>query len=232
MRLLVTGGGTGGHVYPALSVLEAMRAAPSPSEPPLELLWVGKQGGMEEPILQRAGIPYRAIAAGGLADLSWRERLTNSVKLLRGFGEAWGILRDFRPDVCFATGGYVTFPVGLAAWLMRIPVVIYLPDIAPGLAVRALAPLARKVAVTTAETRRWFGAKAVEVGYPVRQALTEPKRQAEARQSFDLPADAKVLLVTGGSQGAHSLNEAIGMFLPDYLKLAHVIHVHGKSDGE
>jgi UDP-N-acetylglucosamine--N-acetylmuramyl-(pentapeptide) pyrophosphoryl-undecaprenol N-acetylglucosamine transferase len=151
---------------------------------------------------------------------------------MRGFKEAWGVLGEFRPDVVFATGGYVTFPVGCAAWLRRVPVAIYLPDIVPGLAIRALAPLANKVAVTTPETARWFGEKAIVTGYPVRKSLLSAKSQAEARQSFGIPPGAKVLLVTGGSQGSHTLNESIGIFLPEYLQHAYVIHVHGKSDGE
>lgn len=225
LRLLVTGGGTGGHVYPALSVLEAFDPRP-------ELLWVGKQGGMEEGILARAGIPYRAIAAGGLRDTPWGSRLRNMVKLSRGFGEAWWLLRDFRPDVVLATGGYVTFPVGLAAWVQRIPLALYLPDIKPGWAVRALAPFARKVAITVAETSRWFGAKAVVTGYPVRQELVHPKGKQAARARFGLPEGERVLLVTGGSQGSHNLNEAVGAALQGFLELAHVIHIHGQHDGE
>ncbi len=226
MRLLVTGGGTGGHVYPALSVLEAW-------EPRPELLWVGKRGGMEAPLLQRAGIPYRAINAGGLASLGWSARLRNSVKLMRGFGEAWHVVRGFQPDVVLATGGYVTFPVGLAAWMQHVPLAVYLPDIVPGLAVRALAPLAQRVAVTTPKSQQWFGKKALVTGYPVRQGLVHPKPKAEARRAFgNIPPEAKVLLVTGGSQGSHALNEAIGLFLPEYLEQAIVIHVHGKSDGK
>ncbi|MGH2543843.1 MAG: UDP-N-acetylglucosamine--N-acetylmuramyl-(pentapeptide) pyrophosphoryl-undecaprenol N-acetylglucosamine transferase [Ardenticatenaceae bacterium] len=223
MRLLVTGGGTGGHVYPALSVLEAF-------EPRPELLWVGRVGGLEEPLVRRAGLPYQAIAAGGLRSMSWGERARNSAMLVRGFAQAWQITGEFRPEVLFATGGYVTFPVGLAAWLRRIPIAIYLPDIVPGLAIRALAPLANKVAVTAPESARWFSKKAVVTGYPVRGALLDAKPNIEARQSFGIPPDAKVLLVTGGSQGSHTLNESVGLFLPEYVQLAHVLHVHGKSD--
>lgn len=225
MRLLVTGGGTGGHVYPGLSVLEAF-------EPRPEILWVGRTGGMEEGLLQRAGIPYKTIAAGGLVGMGWGTRLRNSLKLVSGFGEAWRILGEFKPDVVLSTGGYVTFPVGLAAWARRIPVVIYLPDIKPGLAVRALAPFATKVAITTPETRAWFGKKSVVVGYPVRKTLAQPKPRAAARQTFNLPDEAKVILVTGASQGAHTLNETIGQNLDAFLREGYVIHVHGKSDGE
>jgi UDP-N-acetylglucosamine--N-acetylmuramyl-(pentapeptide) pyrophosphoryl-undecaprenol N-acetylglucosamine transferase len=225
MKLLVTGGGTGGHVYPGLSVLEAF-------EPRPELLWVGKQGGMEEGLLQRAGVPYKSIAAGGLVGMGWGTRLRNSLKLVSGFGEAWRILGAFKPDVVLSTGGYVTFPVGLAAWVRRIPIVIYLPDIKPGLAVRALAPPATKVAITTPETRAWFGKKSVVVGYPVRKTLAQPKLKAAARQTFNLPDDQKVILVTGASQGAHTLNETIGQNLEAFLREGYVIHLYGKSDGD
>lgn len=221
---MITGGGTGGHVYPALSVLERLEPRPA-------LLWVGKEGGMEAEILNRRQIPYEGIPAGGLADLSWRTRLSSVARLMQGFRRAWTLLRGFRPDVLFATGGYVTVPVGLAAWLQRVPIGIYLPDIVPGLAVRALAPLATKIAVTTPETAHRFGKRAVVTGYPVRGTLAAPKSRAAARAHFDLPEDERVLLVTGGSQGSHSLNEAIGMYLPDYLALGRVIHVHGQSDG-
>ncbi len=225
MKLLVTGGGTGGHVYPGLSVLEAFEPRPG-------LLWVGKQGGMEEGLLQRAGVPYKAIAAGGLVGMGWGTRLRNSLKLVSGFGEAWRILGEFKPDVVLSTGGYVTFPVGLAAWTRRIPIVIYLPDIKPGLAVRALAPFATKVAITTPDTRAWFGKKSVVVGYPVRKTLAQPKPKAAARKTFNLPDDAKVILVTGASQGSHTLNETFGQNLEAFLKEGYLIHVHGKSDGE
>ena len=225
LRLLVTGGGTGGHVYPALSVIEAF-------ETPVDLLWIGKEGGMEEALLERAGIKFQGIAAGGVRDMPWTIKLLNSVKLVRGVGRAWQILRGFRPDVILATGGYVTFPVGIAAWLQRIPLVIYLPDIVPGLAVRVLAPFATKIAVTTPQTVKWFGKKAIVTGYPVRSQLVDAKSKEEARQTFGLPASEKVLLVTGGSQGSHALNEAIGVFLTDFLDASIVIHVHGKSDKE
>lgn len=225
MRVLVTGGGTGGHVYPGLSVLDAFTPRP-------EVLWVGRQGGMEQGILEKAGVPYRAIRAGGLASMGWGARLRNMVLLSRGFGEAWNVIRKFRPDVVLATGGYVTFPVGVAARMQGIPLVVYLPDIKPGLTVRALAPLATKVAVTVPEGRKYFGSKTVVTGYPVRKELAQPKSKVLARQSFNLPTNANVLLVTGGSQGSHSLNQAVGNALAGLLAITHIIHVYGKVDGE
>lgn len=226
MRLVVTGGGTGGHVYPALSALEAMTPAPE------ALLWIGKEGGMERELLARADVPYRAIRAGGLADTPWGARLRHSMMLVQGFGEAWHVLRGFNPDVVFATGGYVTVPVGLAAWMQRIPLVVYLPDLKPGMAVRTLGPMATKVGVTVPESRHFFGKKAVVTGYPVRKALATPKSKAAARAALGIPANERLLLVTGGSSGSHSLNEAVGSNLAALLDLGHVLHIHGKVDGE
>ena len=226
LRLVITGGGTGGHVYPALSVLDAADDAPT-------VLWIGSTGGLEAPIVQRAGIPFKGIDAGGLRGMSPVKMARNLMRLGRGFVQAWGLLRTFRPDVVLATGGYVTFPVGVAAWLQRIPMLIYLPDIEPGLAVRALAPFATRIAVTGEAAQAHFRAgKTVVTGYPVRRALQAlPSREA-ARALLGIPAEARVVLVTGGSQGAHSLNEAVGRNLNALLDMAHVIHIHGRSDGD
>lgn len=226
MRLLITGGGTGGHVYPALSVLQSQPAPPT-------LLWIGTEGGLEQPLVERANIPFVGIAAGGLRGLGPLTVARNSVRLARGFVQAWHWLRTFQPDVVFATGGYVTVPVGLTAWLQRRPLLIELPDLEPGLAIKALAPFANAIAVSAAPTVAHFApGKAVVTGYPVRPELARPKPRAAARATFGIGRDERVLLVTGGSQGARSLNRAAGAGLPALTQLGHVIHVHGRHDGE
>nr|WP_290667560.1 undecaprenyldiphospho-muramoylpentapeptide beta-N-acetylglucosaminyltransferase [Ardenticatena sp.] len=226
LRLVMTGGGTGGHVYPALSMLDAAQERPT-------ILWIGSEGGLEAELVQRAGIPFAGIAAGGVRGMSPARLARNILRLMRGFWQAWRLLREFRPDVVLATGGYVTFPVGVAAWLQRIPLLIYLPDIEPGLAVKALAPFATCVAVTGEAAQGHFRAgKTVVTGYPVRRALRDVPSREAARTVFGIPADARVVLVMGGSQGAHSLNQAVGHNIKALLALAHVIHIHGRSDGE
>ncbi len=231
LRLLVTGGGTGGHVYPGLAVVEAGREADDEN---VEVLWVGVQGGLEQPLVERAGLRFVGIEAAGLRGMGPRAAVRHLIRLGRGFVQAWQVLSRFQPDVVLATGGYVTFPVGVAAWLQRVPLVIYLPDIEPGLAVRALAPFARRVAVTAEPARHHFPSrKAVVTGFPVRATLgaRRPGRQ-EARERFGIPFHERVVLVFGGSQGAHSLNLAVGHALEALLTEAHVIHIHGRSDGE
>jgi UDP-N-acetylglucosamine--N-acetylmuramyl-(pentapeptide) pyrophosphoryl-undecaprenol N-acetylglucosamine transferase len=132
--------------------------------------------------------------------------------------------------VLFVTGGYASVPVALAAWILRVPIMVYLPDIEPGLAVRFISRLATRVAVTTDDSRAFFPAqKVVVTGYPVRPELADVD-EAAARDTFDLSPDAVVLLVFGGSHGARSINEAVTKDLEDLLQEAEVIHLSGELD--
>lgn len=198
-------------------------------EAAVDVLYVGHERGVEATIVPRAGVPFATIAGGQVrGQAPWR-LARNLWHLARGYRQARGLVAQFRPDVCFVTGGWVTVPVALAAWRARVPLVIYLPDITPGLAVRSLQRLARRVAVSVPEAATYFGDKAVVTGYPVRRALWETNREA-AREALGLPVDARVLLVFGGSRGARSINRALVAGLPEVLSLAHVIHVTGSLD--
>jgi len=138
------------------------------------------------------------------------------------------ILRT-RPRVTFATGGYVSTPAAVASWLLRVPVVLFLPDVVPGKAVGWLAPVARRIAASTEEALLHLPAdKTVVTGYPVRDVFTAG-RDPMARTRFQLPADGTVLLVVGGSQGARSINDAVARLLPDLLSRYHLIHVCGEQ---
>lgn len=158
------------------------------------------------------------------------------MKLARGFWQARDLVAGFRPDVLFATGGYVCGPVVWAAWLARVPVLIYLPDIEPGLAIRFLARFARRIAVTAAGSLRFFRpGQAVVTGYPVRDGLFERDRVA-ARHSLGLTSRSEageappVVLVFGGSQGSHSINQAIVSGIAALLDVAEVVHLTGTRD--
>ncbi len=229
MRLLLTGGGTAGHVYPALATVEALRKADSTGRPP-ELLYVGSRGGMEKDIVGRAGLAYADVVATGLRGKSPVALAAGVVQLTRGLGQALGTIARYRPDAVLATGGYVCVPVVLAAWLRRVPVLVYLPDVEPGLAIRFLSRFATRIAVTSEDSRRFFNTrKVVATGYPVRPEIRALDRGA-ARAKLDLPLDARVLLVVGGSRGAQSINEAVARDLPRLLELADVVHVCGLAD--
>lgn len=228
--MLLTGGGTGGHVYPALAVARALESAPAESDGPPEIIYVGTANGMEAEIVRKAGLPFVAVSAGAIRGRSVLGLAAGVGSLGKGLVQALRLVDQWRPDAALATGGYVCVPVVLAAWLRRVPVLVYLPDVEPGLAVKLLSKLATRIAVTSEESRRFLPArKVVETGYPVRPELWSVGR-GEARARLGLPIGAWVLLVFGGSRGARTLNEATAAALPRLLELAHVVHVCGRED--
>jgi UDP-N-acetylglucosamine--N-acetylmuramyl-(pentapeptide) pyrophosphoryl-undecaprenol N-acetylglucosamine transferase len=182
--------------------------------------------------VRRAGIPFAAIPAGGLHGLAPWTAARNAAKLVAGAWQARRIVGDFRPDALLLTGGYVGIPVALAAWLRRVPSLVYLPDIEPARSVRALARLAKRVAVTAAASQEYFPpGKTVVTGYPVRPELCEVERQG-ARQALGLDPSLPTLLVSGGSRGARSLNRALAAILEPMLALGQVIHISGTLDAQ
>ncbi len=212
-------------MYPALAVHSALRA----QNADLETLWVGGEGGMEARLVQRAGIPFRAIPAAGVHGVGLRQLPGNLLKLARGVTASRRILREFQPDVLFFTGGYVAVPMALAA--RRPPILLYVPDIEPGLALKTLAHFADRIAVTAAESARYFARRErlAVTGYPVRPGLARWSR-SEALQTLGLNSEAPVLLVFGGSKGARSINQAVLAHLSALLEMAQVVHVSGELD--
>lgn len=210
------------------------------------VLYVGAQGEIEESLVPRAGIPLKTIPGGGLHSVGPVKMARNLVRLTRGFFQAWGIVGDFHPDVLFLTGGYASVPVALATWLRRKPIVVYLPDVEPGLAIKLLSRFATRVAVNVEASRQYFpGASAKEngtvngkgkgkvivTGYPLRSEFYEVDHPT-ARAHFGIRPEEKVLLVFGGSRGARTINRALGAILKPVLELAHVIHISGRLDAE
>jgi UDP-N-acetylglucosamine--N-acetylmuramyl-(pentapeptide) pyrophosphoryl-undecaprenol N-acetylglucosamine transferase len=226
VKVVLSGGGTGGHIYPALAVGEALREQVKP----LELQYVGVRGRMDEAIVGRAGLPLATIRAAPLRVRSPLALLRGIFDLKVGTFQAWRLLRRLRPDVCLATGGYASVPVGIAARLRRVPLVVYLPDVRPGWSVRLLSRLATRIATTAERSLAELPpGKATAVGYPVRADFWSVDRQA-ARRELGLVDDAPALLVSGASQGAHSLNVAVAGQLDELLEVCQVVHLTGRAD--
>lgn len=195
----------------------------------METLWVGGEGGMEARLVERANVPFKAIPAAGVHGVGLRQLPGNLAKLARGVAASRRILREFQPDVLFFTGGYVAVPMALAG--RKIPTVLYVPDIEPGLALKTLARFADRIALSAEDSFRYFKRpnRLVCTGYPTRPGLAKWSR-LEARRALRLSGEAPVLLVWGGSKGARSLNRAVLACLPEMLEMAQIVHISGELD--
>jgi UDP-N-acetylglucosamine--N-acetylmuramyl-(pentapeptide) pyrophosphoryl-undecaprenol N-acetylglucosamine transferase len=223
---LICAGGTGGGVYPALAVHKALKTL----QPDVETLWVGGEGGMESGLVERAGIPFKAIPAAGLHGVGLKRLPGNLWSLVRGTLVARDILAQFQPDALFFTGAYVAGPLALAG--RKIPSLLFVPDVEPGMALKQLARFATRITVTSEDSSQFFPGKTIVVtGYPIRDDLVEWTKSA-AREQFGLQGDLPVLLAFGGSKGAHSINLAVLEHLPRLLEMLEVIHISGELDWE
>lgn len=195
-----------------------------------KILYLHGPSRIDEEVLAHAGLPRRRLDAAPIRGTAPHKLIAHFLRLAQATAQASMAMASFRPHVVLATGGYVSAPAMLAAALRRVPVVLYLPDTSPGLAIRIFAPLASKIALSFALSKRHFrGAKAVVTGYPVRGEFLRADRAA-ARKTFDLSDDLPVVLVMGGSTGAHSLNLAVIDALEPILHHAQLIHLCGDLD--
>jgi UDP-N-acetylglucosamine--N-acetylmuramyl-(pentapeptide) pyrophosphoryl-undecaprenol N-acetylglucosamine transferase len=227
MRLLIAGGGTGGHIYPALAAARSLRARP---EAP-DLTWLGGHRGLEAGIVRAAGIPFRRLGLRSLRTVDRDAHLViDPVRLGLSVPQAAALLARQRPAAILTTGGYVAIPVLLAAAGLRIPVVLWEGNVIPGRSVRATARLAGVLAVSFPQTCAALRSRApcYVTGTPIRD-LREVGRSA-ARARFEVPASARLMLVFGGSQAVRRFNGAVAEALPRLVDRVHVVHVTG-DDG-
>ncbi len=184
---------------------------------------------MERDLVERAKVPFEAIPAAGVHGVGLRSLPGNLLQLARGYRQSGKILKRFQPDVLLFTGGYVAVPMALAG--QRVPSVLYVPDIEPGLALKVLARLADRIALTAEESRAFLPARSnvTVTGYPVRPDLATWEKK-QALKVFGLSDELPVLLVFGGSSGARSINRALLAVLPELLREMQIIHVSGKLD--
>ncbi|HEX6270514.1 MAG TPA: UDP-N-acetylglucosamine--N-acetylmuramyl-(pentapeptide) pyrophosphoryl-undecaprenol N-acetylglucosamine transferase [Anaerolineales bacterium] len=225
MRLLICAGGTGGGVYPALAVHGALTAKVSD----MDTLWVGSQVGMEEALVKRQGVAFQSIPAAGVHGVGLVTMPRNLILLGRGIFAARRILHEFDPDVLFFTGGYVAVPVALAGRGRSIPILLYVPDIEPGVALKSLARFSDVIAVTTNESQKYLNKRVLKTGYPLRADLALWDRET-AHRHLQISGALPVLLVFGGSQGARSINMAVLHQLRALLQKFEIIHLTGESD--
>jgi UDP-N-acetylglucosamine--N-acetylmuramyl-(pentapeptide) pyrophosphoryl-undecaprenol N-acetylglucosamine transferase len=221
MRVIVAGGGTGGHVIPAIAIAQELKSRYN-----AEVLFIGTARGIETRLVPAAGFPLELVTVGALNRVSLATRAKTLFDLPRAIAQSSRIIRNFRPDVIVGVGGYASGPAMLAGAMMRVPLVAFEPNVIPGVANRLVARFVQAAAVHFAATQKYFR-NAVITGVPVR------------RQFFDIaprpPQEQPTLLVFGGSQGAHAINVAVVQALPELAAQVsglHLIHQTGQNDFE
>ncbi|HUC20506.1 MAG TPA: glycosyltransferase [Candidatus Polarisedimenticolaceae bacterium] len=242
MRMIVSGGGTSGHVSPVLATVDALRLIPDPPE----ILFIGTRDGVEAGLARAAGLPFKGIQGGKLRRLpgagvagnlrQWRHlawNLRDSFLMVAGTFQALWIIGHYRPAVIFNKSGPPGLPIGVAAWVLGIPMILHEPDITPGLGTRVMGRWAVSIAtgfpVNLYPAR--LQAKLIHTGTPVQPAILQGSKAA-ARRRFKLQDGVPVVLVVGGSQGAKALNTALMGCLPDLLKKMQILHITGGLDAE
>lgn len=204
MRLVLSGGGTGGHIYPALAIAAGVKKI----IPDAEILYVGTEKGLEKDIVKKAGYPFCAIDISGIDRSSMLKASRSLIKFPKSFFQAFNIIKEFKPDVVLGTGGYVSFPVVLAGTFFNCKTMIHEQNVYPGLANRNLASRVDHIFLTFEESKKFLKGKHVKVtGLPVRQEIIEVRKDMALR---NLQMEDKFTLVAfGGSRGAMSINNAM-----------------------
>ena len=241
-RILMVAGGTGGHIFPALTVAEELRARGERSGCPYEIEFLGTHRPLEARLIPAAGFRLRTVDAAGLKGIGGIQRLRNFLVLPRTAIEVAGILGDFRPQVVVGVGGYLAGPVMLEAALVNIPTILIEPNARPGFTNRLLAPMVRAAAVGFPETAHLYGEKARVTGHPVRRAFFDiPPRRRVPQALLPVGHGSQpgvavppfTILVVGGSQGSSAINKAVLGALPLLAREAggmRIIHQTGEHD--
>ena len=223
-KIVLTGGGTAGHVSPNLALIPHLKAAG------YDISYIGTEKGIEHEMIAKVpGIHYYAVKSGKLRRyFSW-QNFTDPFRVIAGAFQSAHLMGKLKPDVVFSKGGFVSVPVVVGAWLHRIPVVCHESDLTPGLANKLCKPFARRFATTFPECAQALGAKAEMTGTPLRPELFQGSR-AKGLALLGFTGEKPVLLMMGGSLGAQSVNKVLREALPELLPRFDVCHICGKGN--
>ena len=222
-RIILTGGGTAGHVTPNIALLPRLK------ELGYDIHYIGSYEGIEKKLIEEMQIPYYGISSGKLRRYFDLKNFSDPFKVLKGYAEARRLMKKLKPDIVFSKGGFVAVPVVMAASRAHIPVICHESDMTPGLANKLTAPFATRICCNFPETVKYLPAeKAVLTGSPIRQELKSGNKDV-ARVFCGFTSDKPVLLIIGGSLGSANVNAAIRGILPQLLSDFQVIHLCGKG---
>lgn len=221
--IVLTGGGTAGHVTPNLALLPSLKADGWHVE------YIGSMKGIEKELVEKEGIPYHGISSGKLRRYLSAENLKDPFKVVKGYFDAYKLLKEIKPKVVFSKGGYVTVPVVLAASHLKIPVIIHESDMTPGLANKIAMRSAKTICVNFEETLKYVGSKGVYTGSPIREPLFKGNKTT-GNQICGFHEIKPTILMMGGSLGARKINTVLREALPVLTKDYHVVHICGKNN--
>jgi len=223
-RIILTGGGSAGHVTPNLAIAPFLRNSG------YELFYIGSKKGIEKTLVEKANIQYTGISSGKLRRYPNLKNVTDMFRVVKGLGDAFAVMLRLRPDLVFSKGGFVAVPVVIAAKMLRIKVIIHESDMTPGLANKISLPFADKVCVSFPETIKHVpSGKGVLTGTPIRTELYQGS-VIEARRICGFHDSKPVVMVMGGSTGSVAINECLRSILPQLIKRFNVIHLCGKNN--
>jgi len=240
MKILLTGGGTGGHIMPILAVVDKLKKldkdcneAPQPCgtmEPTnLDFLFIGPKSNFNK-VITDEGIKVKTISAGKLRRYISIENLFDTIKIPIGIIQSLGVIYNYKPDIVFSKGGFASVPPVIAAWIFKIPIITHESDIVPGLANKIISKFAKKILISFSVSEKYFSKKKVVfTGNPIRQDILDGNKN-RARNTFDLKEEIPTILIFGGSQGARRINEVIIKSLPDILEKFQMIHICGNKN--
>ncbi len=224
-KIIMTGGGTAGHVTPNIALMPALKEAG------FDIEYIGSINGMEKGLIEATGTPYHGISSGKLRRYFDWKNFSDPFRVLKGYGQAVSLMKKIKPDVVFSKGGFVSVPVVLAAKHCHIPAIIHESDITPGLANKIAIKGAKKVCCNFPETMKYLPAdKAVLTGSPIRRELFSGNAENAIRLCNFKDHSKPVLLIIGGSLGSKIVNEAVRKVLPELLEKFYVIHLCGKEN--
>ncbi|SFC84458.1 undecaprenyldiphospho-muramoylpentapeptide beta-N-acetylglucosaminyltransferase [Butyrivibrio sp. YAB3001] len=222
-KIVLTGGGSAGHVTPNIALIPALKKAG------FDIYYIGSYSGIEKKLIEDYNIPYFGIATGKLRRYFDPKNFSDPFRVLKGFTEALTLLKKIKPDIVFSKGGFVSVPVVRAAGVLHIPYIVHESDMTPGLANKLSMTGARKICCNFPETMSLLPAdKAVLTGTPIRDELGMGSREA-GKKLCGFTDDKPVLMVIGGSLGAQSVNETVRFALPRLLPNFNVVHICGKE---
>jgi len=222
--IVLTGGGTSGHVTPNIALIPKLREAG------YEIHYIGSKNGLEKQLIEKESIPYYGIDAGKLRRYMDIKNLTDMFRIVAGFSQALSILKRIKPNVVFSKGGFVSCPVVWASWMRGVPVIIHESDITPGLTNKLSIPFAKKICYTFPESANHMPeGKSVLTGLPVRDMIVSGDRLRGCK-ICGFTSIKPVIVVIGGSQGSENINKAIRMILDKLLDRFQVCHICGKGN--